>query len=79
MQQSNSEYMREESFKIEGDYIELIKLLKAVHITVSGAEAKQMVDSGAVLRNGEVESRKRAKIISGEIIIVDGVAKITTF
>lgn len=69
--------MREIEFKIDGDYIELIKLLKATHITVSGAEAKQLVESGAVIRNGEIESRKRAKITSGESIVVDGVAQIT--
>ncbi len=70
--------MREEIFKIEGDYIELIKLLKATHITISGAEAKQLVDSGSVRRNGEVESRKRAKITKGEVIVVNDIATITT-
>lgn len=70
--------MREEQFQIEGEYIELIKLLKAAHITVSGAEAKQLVESGVVLRNGEVESRKRAKITPNETIVVSGVATIVT-
>ncbi len=70
--------MRNIEFTIEGDYIELIKLLKATHITVSGAEAKQLVDSGLVERNGECESRKRAKITKGETIKIDGVATITT-
>ncbi len=69
--------MREIEFKIDGEYIELIKLLKATHITVSGAEAKQLVESGAVVRNGEIESRKRAKITPSETIVVDGVAQIT--
>ncbi|MFR9648889.1 MAG: RNA-binding S4 domain-containing protein [Rikenellaceae bacterium] len=70
--------MREVDFKIEGDYIELIKLLKAAHVTVSGAEAKQKVDSGAVLRNDEIESRKRAKILRNEVIVVDGEVTIRT-
>ncbi len=70
--------MRREEFKIEGEYIELIKLLKAAHITLSGAEAKQMVDSGIILRNGEVESRKRAKITPNEIILIEGIAEIKT-
>lgn len=70
--------MRDVSFKIDGDYIELIKLLKATHITASGAEAKQLVDSGSVLRNGKVESRKRAKIVSNEIIEINNIAKINT-
>ncbi len=70
--------MREVDFKIEGDYIELIKLLKATHITPSGAEAKHLVESGAITRNGEAESRKRAKIVAGEKIVVKGIASITT-
>ncbi len=70
--------MRHEEFKIEGDYIELIKLLKAAHITVSGADAKQLVESGAVIRNGEVESRKRAKITPSEVILIEGVAEVKT-
>ncbi len=70
--------MREIDFKIEGEYIELIKLLKATHITASGAEAKQFVDSGLVSRNGEIESRKRAKILAGEQIVVRDLATIKT-
>lgn len=70
--------MRDIEFKIEGDYIELIKLLKATHVTINGAEAKQIVDSGIVLRNGETELRKRAKIATGETIIIDSVATIKT-
>lgn len=70
--------MREEIFKIEGDYIELIKLLKATHVVVSGAEAKQLVESGSVMRGGEVERRKRAKIVSGEQITLEGVISIKT-
>lgn len=68
--------MREIDFKIEGEYIELIKLLKATHITISGAEAKQMVDSGVIIRNGEVESRKRAKITPNEVVVVGDIATI---
>ncbi|MFR9620893.1 MAG: RNA-binding S4 domain-containing protein [Rikenellaceae bacterium] len=70
--------MRDIEFQIDGDYIELIKLLKVTHLTVSGAEAKHMVESGVVLRNGEAESRKRAKITSGETIQIEGVATIRT-
>lgn len=55
-------------FKITADYIELIKLLKAVSIAESGAQAKMFVEDGIVLRNGEVEMRKRAKLIVGDKI-----------
>ena len=65
-------------FKIEAEYIELIKLLKALSISESGAQAKIFVEDGIVFRNGEVEYRKRAKIRPGdkieifdEVIIVE--------
>ena len=31
-----------------------------------------MVTAGLVLRNGEVETRKRAKITAGEVIVFEG-------
>ena len=34
----------------------------------SGGEAKAMIENGQVLVNGEVETRKRKKIVSGETI-----------
>jgi len=57
-------------FKIEDDYIELIKLLKATGIAESGSFAKEMVEQGDVLLNGEPESRKRAKLRRGDKIEV---------
>ncbi|NCE71772.1 RNA-binding S4 domain-containing protein [Odoribacter sp. Z80] len=59
-------------FKITGEYIELIKLLKAVQIAENGAMAKTLVENGKVLRNGGKELRKRAKIQKGEIIEAAG-------
>lgn len=55
-------------FELSGEYIELIKLLKATQIAESGAMAKALVEEGEVLRNGEAELRKRAKIRAGEVI-----------
>jgi ribosome-associated protein len=57
-------------FKIEGDYIELIQLLKVLGIAETGGHAKFIVDEGVVLRNGEPEYRKRAKLIPGDAITV---------
>ena len=54
----------------EGDeYIPLIQLLKAANAVYSGSEAQEVVAAGLVLRNGEVELRKRAKITKGEIVV----------
>ena len=57
-------------FEIEGEYIELYKLLKVLDLVDSGAEAKLIIAEGYVKRNGEVETRKRAKIEAGETIEV---------
>lgn len=61
-----------QTFEITEEYIELIKLLKVMQIAESGAQAKIMVENGEVLRNGEVETRKRAKIRKGETIEAAG-------
>lgn len=62
-----------ERFKIEGDYIELIALLKAMGIAETGGHAKFIVDEGVVMRNGEQELRKRAKLIPGDVIEIDDI------
>ena len=59
-------------FEVTEEYIELIKLLKLLQIAESGAMAKALVENEEVLRNGQVETRKRAKIRKGEIIKVLG-------
>lgn len=57
-------------FELEEDFIELFKLLKVTGVAESGGQAKMLIEEGAVKRNGEVELRKRAKIVSGERIEV---------
>lgn len=63
--------MEKINFKIEGDFIELIQLLKAIGLAQTGGHAKMIVSEEMVRRNGEIETRKRAKLISGDIIVVD--------
>ena len=60
-------------FKISDEYIELYKLIKAADLVDSGAEAKQLIEQGFVKRNGEDETRKRAKIKPNEIITIGDV------
>ena len=62
----------EQVFKIEGKYIELIQLLKAIGLANTGGHAKMIVDEEMVIRNGEVETRKRAKLIAGDVIEITG-------
>ncbi|NOQ32247.1 MAG: RNA-binding S4 domain-containing protein [Helicobacteraceae bacterium] len=55
-------------FTLNEDYIELYKLIKVLNLVDSGAEAKKVVADENVFRNGELETRKRAKITKGEVI-----------
>jgi len=64
------------TFEITEDYIELIGLLKVLGIAETGGQAKMIVDAGLVKRNGEVEFRKRAKLVDKDIIEIDDI-KIT--
>lgn len=57
-------------FELDEEYIELFKLLKVMGVAESGAHAKMLIEEGQVIRNGEVETRKRAKIVAGEKIEV---------
>jgi ribosome-associated protein len=60
-------------FNLNGsEFIELIKLLKLLHIAESGGHAKIMVEDGEVKLNGEVEFRKRAKLRPGYVVEVSG-------
>ena len=55
-------------FKVDGDYIELIQLLKAIGLAQTGGHAKMIVEDGLIFRNGEKETRKRAKLVAGDVI-----------
>ncbi len=54
------------------EFIPLISLLKVVNLVYSGSEAQEVVADGMVVRNGEVELRKRAKIIAGDVVEFQG-------
>jgi len=60
-------------YKLEAQYIELYKLLKILDLVDSGGEAKMIISQGHVVRNGEVETRKRAKIESGDVLQISDV------
>ena len=57
---------------INKEPVELYKILKFEGIRSSGAEAKEAVADGFVKVNGEFETQKRKKIVSGDIIEIDG-------
>ena len=61
--------MQEINVEIEGEYIELYKLLKWAGIAENGAIAKALVDSKTVYLNGKIEFRKRKKIYPNDKVI----------
>ena len=52
--------------------VELHKILKFEGLVPSGGVAKLAIESGDVMVNGEVETRKRKKIVAGDIIEFNG-------
>ena len=52
--------------------VELHKILKFEGLVPCGGVAKLAIESGDVLVNGEVETRKRKKIVAGDIIEFNG-------
>ncbi|MFN0293621.1 RNA-binding S4 domain-containing protein [Pedobacter helvus] len=53
-------------FKLEGEFIPLIALLKATSLVQSGGEAQTIVEEGLVKVNGVTEDRKRLKVRIGD-------------
>lgn len=60
--------MTEKKVEINKEPIELFKLLKLEGLVASGGEAKSVIEKGRVSVNGEIETRKRKKIVSGDIV-----------
>ena len=50
--------------------VELFKLIKFEGLAQSGGEAKKMIEQEMVYVNGQIETRKRKKIVAGDIIKV---------
>ena len=67
-------------FPLDGEYIEVNQLLKLAGLCNSGGEGKMLVADGQVEVDGQLETRKTAKIRAGqrvrcgdvEIIVVGG-------
>jgi ribosome-associated protein len=55
--------------EISSEPVELYKIIKFEGLAASGAEAKEVIAAGQVLVNGQVEMRKRKKIVSGDIVL----------
>ena len=53
---------------IAGDMIRLGQLLKLAGLADSGAEARELVQEGAVSVNGEVELRRGRQLHRGDVV-----------
>lgn len=54
--------------EITKEPVELYKILKFEGMVNSGGQAKLVIDEGLVTLNGKVETQKRKKIVSGDVI-----------
>ncbi len=63
---------RTQEFVVSGDYIQLDQLLKVVGLVGSGGEAHAAVEAGLVRVDGKFESRKRAKLRTGQRVQFGG-------
>lgn len=54
--------------EITHEPVALYKILKLEGVVASGGEAKSAIDDGLVSVNGVVETRRRKKIIAGDVV-----------
>jgi ribosome-associated protein len=60
-------------FSLEGsEFIPLCDLMKVAGLTGSGAEAKHLIAERKVKVDGEIETRKRCKVRSGQLVEFQG-------
>lgn len=65
--------MQTVDFQLRGEFVELCNLLKLVGVADSGGRGKALVAAGEVRLDGQVESRKTAKIRAGQVVECQGV------
>ncbi len=66
--QRNWVFCKMRELEISEEPIELYKILKLDNMVNSGGEAKYVISEGQVIINGKVETRKRKKIFSGDVV-----------
>jgi ribosome-associated protein len=64
----NDIHDRIQDVAIDREPIELHQLLKLAELVASGGEAKFAIVQGQVRVNGQVETRKRKKIMAGDLV-----------
>ncbi len=59
---------------IRDDSIRLGQFLKLANLVESGAQAKPLIADGAVVVNGEVETRRGRQLVRGDVVSLGGVS-----
>jgi ribosome-associated protein len=54
--------------EITREPVELYKILKFEGLVTTGGEAKLLIGDGQVTVNGAIETRRRKKIVAGDVI-----------
>lgn len=57
---------------IHTDTIQLDQFLKLAGAVASGGEVKALLAEGMILRNDVPETARRRKLVSGDVITIDG-------
>ncbi len=58
--------------KIRDEFIKLGQAMKLAGVVGDGAEAKELIRSGLVKVNGEVDDRRGRKLYAGDVFSYDG-------
>lgn len=61
-----------EIIKLREEFIKLGQALKAAGLVESGVEAKEVIQEGIVMVNGEVDTRRGRKLYAGDQVVFDG-------
>ena len=69
---SREDIRRMETIILRGEYIKLGQALKAAGMVESGVEAKEVIQEGLVMVNGETDTRRGRKLYGGDIVLFDG-------
>lgn len=62
--------MSQQTFQLDGEFVELHVLLKLLAFAPSGGAAKALIAAGGVRVDGAIETRKACKIRSGQVLRV---------
>ncbi len=69
--------MQKETIKITTEFIKLEQLIKFAGITQTGGQAKELVEDGLCVVNGEVCLMRGKKMRCGDKLIIDNQIEIT--